>query len=81
MVKGEDVGEMVDGGDCVKKGSFVFENSGVGKVVGEVWGYYGVKVVGEGREKGLRGNLDGESVEEMMEIIEKVLKVDIKKEV
>lgn len=67
--------------DSVKKGSFVFENTPLPKVLAELSRYYGVKLVADRTDKRLTANFDAHSLDEIIEIIEKVLKVHIKKQV
>ena len=61
--------------------SFVFENTPLPKVLTELSHYYGVKLVADRTDKRLTANFDAHSLDEIIEIIEKVLKVHIKKQV
>ena len=81
VVKGQHVPQIVHRPDSVKKGSFVFENTPLPKVLTELSHYYGVKLVADRTDKRLTANFDAHSLDEIIEIIEKVLKVHIKKQV
>lgn len=81
VVKGQHVPQIVRRPDSVKKGSFVFENTPLPKVLAELSRYYGVKLVADRTDKRLTASFDTHSLDEIIEIIEKVLKVHIKKQV
>ena len=53
VVKGQHVPQIIHRPDSVKKGSFVFENTPLPKVLTELSHYYGVKLVADRTDKRL----------------------------
>ena len=61
------------------KGSFVFSNTPLQKVLDELSRYYNVRLTADNTDKRLTANFNSRSLDEIIEIIEKVLKVKIEK--
>ena len=62
-----------------RKGSFVFSNTPLQKVLDELSRYYNVRLTADNTDKRLTANFNSRSLDEIIEIIEKVLKVKIEK--
>lgn len=79
VVKGKGKPQVVRVPENVKKGSFVFDNAPLSKVLDELSRYYKVKLTADRTDKRLTADFNARSLDEIIEIIEKVLKVNIEK--
>ena len=79
VVKGQRKPQVLTQGVQTRKGSFVFSNTPLQKVLDELSRYYNVRLTADNTDKRLTANFNSRSLDEIIEIIEKVLKVKIEK--
>lgn len=71
---------QVNGKKKMEKGNFVFDNTPLPKVLEELSAYFHVRLKCENTSKRLTASFKAQSLDEIIEIIEKVLKVKIEKQ-
>jgi len=64
----------------IRKGSFQFENTPLSQVLEQLSRYYQVRLTTQTSDRRLTARFEERSLDEIIEIIEKVLKVKIRKE-
>lgn len=79
VVKGQQKPQVLTQRAQTRKGSFVFSNTPLQKVLDELSRYYNVRLTADNTDKRLTANFNSRSLDEIIEIIEKVLKVKIEK--
>ena len=79
VVKGQQKPQVLTQRAQTRKGSFVFSNTPLQKVLDELSRYYNVRLTADNTDKRLTANFNSRSLDEIIEIIEKVLKVKLKR--
>lgn len=80
IVKGETKPRMISQKQEIRKGSFLFENTPLSQVLEQLSRYYQVRLTTQTSDRRLTARFEERSLDEIIEIIEKVLKVKIRKE-
>lgn len=80
IVKGETKPRMISQKQEIRKGSFQFENTPLSQVLEQLSRYYQVRLTTQTSDRRLTARFEERSLDEIIEIIEKVLKVKIRKE-
>ena len=80
IVKGETKPRVISQKQKIRKGSFQFENTPLSQVLEQLSRYYQVRLTTQASDRRLTARFEERSLDEIIEIIEKVLKVKIRKE-
>lgn len=80
IVKGETKPRVISQKQEIRKGNFLFENTPLPQVLEQLSHYYQVRLTAQATDKRLTARFEARSLDEIIEIIEKVLKVKIRKE-
>ena len=80
IVKGETKPRVISQKQKIRKGGFQFENTPLSQVLEQLSRYYQVRLTTQASDRRLTARFEERSLDEIIEIIEKVLKVKIRKE-